>query len=134
MKKNIFIIILFTSLVVTVFISSKKLTTTCNNIIAKCDTIEMLFFELNSTSNQSDTLERIFDNILELDEYINSKYTCFSLCLTHECIELLKTNSYSLIQYVKSGQTDDISCFLSSIKRESENIILMQKVNLENII
>lgn len=132
MKRTLFSIFLFLTILIISFHSQKLIEKCFSQIISKCNQIETTFLTLNPKENAQDR-EIICEEALELYNYINSNYNKLALFLSHDILDFFKNDTSSLIQYTKAKETGECLKFLNSLKSYAQTIINLQKITPENI-
>ena len=132
MKKTLISIFLFLSIFSISLYSYKLILNSFNEIIKQCDELEKNFYSVNFKETP-ENINLIYSQTLVLSDYINHIYNKLAFFLSHETLDLLKSDVSALIQYIKSDELGECLRFLNSIKSTSETIINLEKITLENI-
>lgn len=132
MKKTLISFCLFLSILAISIYSYRLIGNSFNEVIKQCDELEKTFYSLNFEESPED-IELLYSDSLVLYNYINHIYNKLAFFLNHETLDLLKSDTSTLIQYVKSKEFGEYLRFLSSIKSSAETIINLEKITLENI-
>ena len=132
MKKTLISIFLFLSIFSISIYSYKLILNSFNEIIKQCDELEKNFYSVNFKETP-ENINLIYSQTLVLSDYINHIYNKLAFFLSHETLDLLKSDASALIQYIKSDELGECLRFLNSIKSTSETIINLEKITLENI-
>ena len=132
MKKTLISIFLFLSIFSISLYSYKLILNSFNEIIKQCDELEKNFYSVNFKETP-ENINLIYSQTLVLSDDINHIYNKLAFFLSHETLDLLKSDVSALIQYIKSDELGECLRFLNSIKSTSETIINLEKITLENI-
>ena len=132
MKKTLISLCLFLSILSISLYSYKLILNSFNEIIKQCDELEKNFYSVNFKETP-ENINLIYSQSLVLSDYINHIYNKLAFFLSHETLDLLKSDVSALIQYIKSDELSECLRFLNSIKSTSETIINLEKITLENI-
>lgn len=126
MKNAIISVIVFLSLLISVFFLNNSVLNLCNEIKYKTDEIELILL-----NNDKQTA---YDKSLELLDFLQKNDLITSIYVNHQDFDSLKSEAIKLCVYISHDDITEANASLHVIKYNAETVKHLQKPGLDNIL
>lgn len=125
MKNAVISIIVFVSLLLSIFFLNKSVLNLCDDIKSMTNEIEVLLSD--------DDKENAYLKSLDLLEYLHKKDLITSVYVNHTDFDSMRYETSRLCIYIKENDKREANASLHVIKYQAETVKHLQKVGMDNI-